>query len=289
MGHVRSAITTAEALQQVFNVSVKAPLRPGPRTGLVKVFCPRAQRFSTSLLRPATYKPLTAAPEPFSQRLGGRPFEAREVDPSRYGPKADRPPRDEEIRAWRAHVKLPNGRLSEPQSLQDILDGRAQDEKGKYSQFVQELAPADPQNGRQYSILGYFDKKQLKEQELAQKKKNKQATTKEKSLELGWSIEGHDLQHRLDRLKAFLEKGNKVEIVFGSTRIRGWGLKRKITEAEGKALSEKFRQTALEVEGTKVLKELTGNILGQASMSFQGPGKKEREANRGNEEIMEDI
>ena len=276
----RSLITSAEALQQVFNVSVKSPLRPSNCSRLGKTACLYSKPFSTSSLHQATYRPLAA-------NSGGPSFQPRDVDVSRYGPKVDRPPRDEEIRAWRAHVKLPNGRLSEPQSLADILDGRAQDEKGKYSQFVQELAPADPKTGREYSILAYFDKKQVKEQELAQKKKSKHVATKEKSLELSWSIDGHDLQHRLDRMKAFLEKGNKVEVVFGSTRIRGWGWKRKITEEEGQALLDKFRQMALEVEGTKVLKELNGRLLGQASIWFQGPGKKDKEVSGGIEEVVE--
>ena len=289
MRHARGLITTAEALQQVFNISAKKPYRPAPCAGLgTTTTCSRAHHFSTSSPHPATYKPFVPRPETSFHCSGGRPFEPREVDPSKFGPKADRPPRDEEIRAWRAYVKLPNGRLSEPQSLQDILEERAKDVKGKYTQFVQELAPADPQNDRPYSVLGYFDKKEMKEQEVALKKKAKQASMKEKSLELGWIIVWYVLQLRLGRLKAFLEWGNKVEVVFGSTRIRGWGSKRKITEEEGKELSEKITRAALEVEGTKVLKELNGKLLGQASMSFQGPGKKEREARGGDEEIVED-
>lgn len=288
MRHTRgSLITTAEALQQVFNVSVKSPLHPSNCSRLGKITCLHPKPFSTSSVHQATYRPLAA--DSGRPSLQSRPsFQPRDVDVSRYGPKVDRPPRDEEIRAWRAHVKLPNGRLSEPQSLADILDGRAHDEKDKYSQFVQELAPADPKTGREYSILAYFDKKQVKEQELAQKKKSKHVATKEKSLELSWSIDGHDLQHRLDRMKAFLEKGNKVEVVFGSTRIRGWGLKRKITEDEGQVLLDKFRQMALEVEGTKVLKELNGRLLGQASICFQGPSKKDKDVDRGIEEVVED-
>ena len=284
MRHAQNLITTAEALQYVFNVSTKSPLRPNTRIELGKIICLRAPRFSTFPRHSATYRPLAG-------ETAGQSFEARDVDLSKYGPtgpKVDRPPRDEEIRAWRAHLRLPNGKLSEPQSLRDILDGRAQDEKGQYSQFVQELAPADPQNGREYSILVYLEKKQMKEQELAQKKNKRQVAIKSKGLELGWSIDGHDLQHRLERLKAFLQKGNKVDVVFGSMRKRGWGSKRKITDEEGKALVERFRKTALEVEGTKVIKDLNGTLLGQANMCFQGPMRKEKEINGGSEEVVDD-
>lgn len=277
MRHARGLITTAEALQQVFDVLVKTPVRPAFRAGLeIKSTCFLAQRSSTSAASPATYKPMDARPDTFSPDT---------VDPSKYGPRGDRPPRDEEIRAWEAYVKLPDGKLSEPQPLQDILDRRERDAKGKYSQFVQELAAPDPGNGRPYSILAYYDKKQMKEQEVALKKKNKQTALKEKGIEVGWSIGGNDLQHRLGRLKEFLEKGSRVEVVLGSTRIRGWGSKRKITEDEGRELLEKFRRAALEVEGTKIFKELEGKFLGRATMSFQGPKKREKEVDGGDQEI----
>ena len=283
MSHARGLVTIAEALQQVFNVPVNASYRPSLCAGLrLPATYSRARHLSTTTPCSVTFRPYVA------QSDENRPFGAREVNPSKYGPKTDRPPRDEEIRAWRVHLRLPNGKLSEPKLLQDALAERAKDEKGKYLQFVQELAAADPAGGRPYSIVGFFDKKEVKEKELAAKKKMKGGATKEKSLELSWSIGENDLQHRMGRLKEFLEKGSRVEVVFGSTRIRGWGMKRKITEEEGNELLKKIKQTALEVQGTKVYHELSGALLGQARITFQGPGKKEREASGDNEEEKQD-
>lgn len=51
-----------------------------------------------------------------------------------------------------------------------------------------------------------------------------------------------------------------------------------MTEEEARELLDSIRQAALEVQGTKILDELNGEVLGVARMSFQGPGKKEREA-----------
>ena len=288
MRHARGLVTTAEALQKVFNVPVNTACRPALHPGLRPPnIWSNTRRFSISSRCFATYRPYVAQPELTNRHPESRPFEARDVDPSKYGPKADRPPRDEEIRAWRAHVRLPNGKLSEPKSLQDILDERVKDEKGKYLQFVQELATADPRDGRPYSIVGYFDKKEMKEKELAAKKKAREGSTKEKSLELSWSIGENDLQHRIGKLREFLQKGSRVEVVFGSTRIRGWGMKRKITEDEGNELLEKIRRAALDVNGTKVYHELSGKLLGQARISFQGPGRKERETSENGQEIRQ--
>ena len=281
MRHARSLTTTADALQHVFNVPVKASYRPALSAGLHPFTLPSRQQSSTSTFRPYNFEPAigqSSQPSRRPDRPTRRPFQPREVDISKFGPRdLDRPPRDEEIQAWRAYLRLPNKKLSEPQIFQDILDGRARDEKGKFSQFVQELAPPDPHNNRPYSIVAYYDKKEMKDRELAVKKKAKEGKTKEKALELGWSIGEHDLQQRMNRLKEFLEKGARVEVIFGSPRIRGWSMKRKVSEEEGLELLGKIRGAAMEVQGTKEVGGLTGLVLGQARLTFQGPGKKGRE------------
>ncbi len=262
----RGVTTTAQAIQQVFDIPLNSSCRPAfyPRLRF-RTTCPYARHFSIANPRSATYKPLTERPNPVIRR--------REIDPSLFGPQSqvEHPPRDEEISARDVVTRLPNGRLSEVTRLETILDRRMMDEKGKYKQYVQVVAPADPAQNRPFPIVAYFGKKELKEKELAAKKKEKETGAKEKSLEFSWSIDDHDLKHRMDKLKGFLQKGKKVEVLFGS---RGWRvMKREISDDEAQSLLAKIREAALQVEGTQVMQVFKGTLLREGTMTFQGPLK----------------
>ena len=283
MRHAKTLITTAEVIQHVFNIPVILPWRPSFRHGLpCRTSRPSARHFSFANPCAATYKPVT---ERSAERLAPR----REIDPLQFGPKSQdgRPPRDTEIRHWQVVIRLPDGKLSEVTRLQEILDGRMKDEKGKYSQYVQLIAEADASMDRPYPIVGYFGKREGKEKELAARKKEKEATKKEKSIELSWSISDHDLLHRMDKLQAFLQKGKKVEILFGS---KGWRkIKRVMSEDEAQSTLDKIRKAAIQVEGAQVIKEFDGALLREGRIVVQGPLKTSMEENADAEEKMPNV
>ena len=118
-----------------------------------------------------------------------------------------------------------------------------------------------------------FDKKRAREVELAQRKTQKEKKKQMKQLEISWTVSDNDLGHRLGRLKEFLEKGWKVEIVFGAMR-KGWMGRRKATEDDISRVLERINSAVGEVEGAKEWKPMQGQVGGQAMLSFEGKAKK---------------
>jgi translation initiation factor IF-3 len=82
-----------------------------------------------------------------------------------------------------------------------------------------------------------------------------------KTLELNWAIDKGDLGHRLDKMKTFLEKGLKVEIVLASKR-RG----KQATEEEAQLLLRKIKDAVKEVDGAKEMKPMEGKLLRTATV-----------------------
>lgn len=171
-------------------------------------------------------------------------------------------------------VRPSDGRLAEPQFLSEVLSSRARDEKGKFTQFVQEVSPPGPD--RPYPVCRMFDKKAAREAEEARHKAAKavkRANRQSKQLDLSWTMSDNDLGHRMARLKEFLQKGWKVDIVFGSQRKSGWSRKREASEEEARGVVEKIRNTVGEVEGAQE-KEMQGEVGKEAVLSFDGKAKK---------------
>lgn len=106
---------------------------------------------------------------------------------------------------------------------------------------------------------------------MAEKAKAKAArgSITEKTIELNWAIDGNDLNHRLTKMKGFLEKGFRVDVVLGAKR-KG----RKATEEEAEALIEKIKKAACEVEGTRESKPKEGKLLGMLTLQFEGKLKR---------------
>jgi translation initiation factor IF-3 len=134
-----------------------------------------------------------------------------------------------------------------------------------------QLTPDDPEDRYFVPVCKIVDKKEAYEAEKKKKtaqKEVKQAAAKERSiktLELNWAIDGNDLAHRLEKVRAFLEEGRRVEVVLASKK-RG----RKATLAECEGLLEKIRGVADGVGGAKVLKEFEGKMGGFATVVYQG-------------------
>jgi translation initiation factor IF-3 len=156
--------------------------------------------------------------------------------------------------------------LSEPVTRYDVL----RDLDQKTHRLVQ-LTPDDPENRHFVPVCKIVSKKEAYETEKKKKtaqKEVKQAAAKERSvktLELNWAIDGNDLAHRLEKVRAFLEEGRRVEVVLASKK-RG----RKATLAECEGLLEKIGGVADGVGGAKVLKEFEGKMGGLATSVYQG-------------------
>ena len=270
MKHSKSLVTIAEALKRVF-IPPLQPLRisslcvarypwlVSPQCHLHShtPFCQPQQRY---------YAFMRGSDVPVNSRIPGD-----EGERSRHR-LPNRPPRDEEIRAYRVVIKK-DGKLSLPVSLVNILDTRERDEKGRHTQFLQEIAPASLEHDRPYPICIMFDKKLVREKEIAQRKLKKEQKKQEKQLEVNWTINENDLGHRLEKLKAFLEKGYRVEIIFGAQR-KGWMQRRQATQQEIKAVIEKIVGVVKEVEGSREWKPMSGKLGEQAILAFEGKAKK---------------
>jgi len=156
--------------------------------------------------------------------------------------------------------------LSEPVTRYDVL----RDLDQKTHRLVQ-LTPDDPEDRHFVPVCKIVSKKEAYESEKKKKtaqKEVKQAAAKERSvktLELNWAIDGNDLAHRLEKVRAFLEEGRRVEVVLASKK-RG----RKATLAECEGLLEKIRGVADGVGGAKVLKGFEGKMGGFATVVYQG-------------------
>jgi translation initiation factor IF-3 len=114
------------------------------------------------------------------------------------------------------------------------------------------------------------------------KLKGARSTVTEKTIELNWAIDANDLSHRMTKMKGFLMKGNRVEIVLGAKR-KG----KKATVEEAEALIARVKAAAAEVEGTRESKPADGKLLGVYTLQFEGKlkkGKKDSEVETAEEE-----
>ncbi|KAF9273602.1 hypothetical protein BGZ68_001362 [Mortierella alpina] len=116
-------------------------------------------------------------------------------------PALDRPRRDEEINSpWIQYV-TPEGNQGE-KSLARVL--RSFDRSQYF--LVEVDAGAFP------PICKLFSKKELYEKAKAAKQAKKANELSTKELQLNWGTDPHDLNHKLSKFRAFLEKGHRVEI-----------------------------------------------------------------------------
>ena len=245
MGHSNNLTTIFEALQRVFLPNAKIlPLVPSIS------HCKPLLCFTTSQRRHLL--------------VHRSPTSNTPIDPRKYGPveARDGPARDESIRAYEVRVVSASGPLNPPERLSSVLASL-----NRKTQFLQQVSPPE-QLG--LPICKIFDKKAVREQERARAKKEKNADTMTKTLEMNWAIEKGDLKHRLGRLEEFLKKGQRVEIWLAAKR-KG----RKASEAEVKDVLARIRVAVSEVNG-KEWKPVEGNVdaMGQVVMYFQ-PGKNE--------------
>jgi len=150
----------------------------------------------------------------------------------------------------------------ELKSVYDIL--RSIDRK------TQSLVTVVPASDGIPPICKIMDKKSLRDQEKAQRKSKTSAPTV-KTVELNWAVDKNDLAHRLKKIKEFLGKGYKVEVVLAGKK-KG----RKATEEEARDLVKKIKEAVAEVEGARENKPVEGKMLVQATYYFEGPKQKKK-------------
>ena len=175
-------------------------------------------------------------------------------------PKKSRLPRDDEIKSWSVSLVNEDGKLEEPRSTQDILS--TLDRKIQSLVVVAAGEPGVP------PICKIMDRKAMRDAEKAQQKKARSTAVTTKTIELNWAIDGNDLKHRLERIREFLGKGHRVEVLMAAKR-KG----RKATEEEGKKLLERIRGVIEEVEGARESKPMEGKMLGTATIHAEGKAK----------------
>ena len=270
MRHFERFNSPADALRRVF------------------LFASTAPSLKLTSLRPTfvtSRRSYNHGPSPVNRSSTGRmPTAFRSIsqpDPklniANFGPKRkgdDKPEdeRDENIKAFRVHIAQPDNTIGEPIPLVDALNARLRDEKGRFTQYLRVVR--EPDARIVYPLCRYYDKQLERDKELARKKSAKSTKTEQKQLEINWTVGDNDLGHRMGRLKEFLGKGWRVEVIIGSTRKRGWGGKRTDNQALAESLVAKIRNAALEVEGSKQRTEMKGKLGEEVSLSFEGPHRR---------------
>lgn len=210
---------------------------------LHRVFIAPIKRSNPSLLRhssPQFLPRITTAPKLLLQQQRAYASEA---------PQKSRLPRDDEIQSGSVSLVSPDGQLEEPRSTYEVL--RSIDRK---TQSLVVVAPGEPGTP---PICKIMDKKAMREAEKAKAKATRSSAVTVKTIELNWAIDGNDLAHRLQRMKDFLGKGNRVEVLLAAKR-KG----RKASEKEAQILLEKIRGAIGEVEGAKESKPMEGRMEG---------------------------
>ncbi|KUJ21998.1 uncharacterized protein LY89DRAFT_681341 [Mollisia scopiformis] len=113
-------------------------------------------------------------------------------------------------------------------------------------------------------ICKIMNKLAMREAEKAKRKSERKGGVTVKNMELNWAIDGNDLGHRLNKLKEFLMKGQRVEVLLAGKK-KG----RKATEEEAKAVIKKIKGAMSEV-GAKEMKPMDGKILAMATLFLEG-------------------
>jgi translation initiation factor IF-3 len=166
-------------------------------------------------------------------------------------------PRDDEIKSWSVSLVNEDGKLEDPRSTYDLLSSI--DRKTQSLVVVAAGEPGVP------PICKIMDKKAMRDAEKAKAKSARNSAVTVKTIELNWAIDGNDLNHRLQRIREFLGKGHRVEVLMAAKR-KG----RKATEEEAQALVGRVRGVIGECDGARETKPMEGKLLGTATVYAEG-------------------
>lgn len=153
-------------------------------------------------------------------------------------------------------------KLSAPIAPQEVLAGL------ELSNFtLQSVALPDPRNERAppYPVCLVIDKKAEQEKKAALKQAARKKSVQSKEMELNWAIDPHDLEHRMRQLKAFLEKGFRVQIMLATKRR-----KRVASKEAAEAVLAKIGEIVSEVPGAKEFMAREGVLLKTMKLHVEG-------------------
>ncbi|KAJ5050682.1 uncharacterized protein L3040_002557 [Drepanopeziza brunnea f. sp. 'multigermtubi'] len=269
----RCVSSIATALHKIFIL----PLEHRQSQFAIRTTSTSSTSFHSTLLSPP--------PIQYQQRRYASKYKATEKPTTA---EKSRLPRDDEIRSWSVSLVDENGRLCDPRPTHDVLATIDR----KVSTLVV-VVPADPHTHAP-PICKIFNKQALRESETARLKAAKGGGVTTKTMELNWAIGANDLGHRMGKLKGWLEKGWRVEVLVAGKRK---GRKANEEEAEGVlgavrgVLAEAGGKETKPMEGKVSLGE--GKGLGTVTLYLEGKVKKEGaeksgeagDAKRSNEEI----
>ncbi len=161
---------------------------------------------------------------------------------------------------------LEDNTLSPPQYTSRVLNSI--DRQNEMLVMVaQPNRDADSDSTQAYPVCKILSKKAVREAEKSRqkKKKNELPVATVKTIELNWAIDPHDLGHRLQRVKDFLNKGWRVDVV-----MAGKKRSRRATPEEMKVLVARVREVMKEVEGAKEWRGMEGALGGVATVFLEG-------------------
>lgn len=162
-------------------------------------------------------------------------------------------PHDDLIKAWSVILVNEDGSLSELRSKQLVLES--------FDRATHSLVQVQPCEPGAAPICKILNKRAMRDAEKAKAKAARGTGAGTKTLELNWAIDRGDLGHRLDKMRKFLEKGLKVEIVLASKR-KG----RQASPEEAQALLKRIREVVGEVPGVRETKPMEGSVLKVATL-----------------------
>ena len=220
---------------------------------------------SFSSFRP--HSELESRPGEYENRSFGVP------PPRTFGPRSTRdgPPRDEAIRSLTVRIVSADNKIQEPSYFPDIL--ASIDRK---THFIQQVSPSDDPEFP-IPICKIIDRKESREQERARAKaaKSSQHAASAKKLELSWGIGKHDLEHRMKKVKEFLEEGRRVEIVVGASRRKGQAKKAaKIEAQEAVETFKTIKEAIAELDDATEWKPMVGSVGTLAILYLEAKTKK---------------
>ncbi|MCJ1377031.1 hypothetical protein MMC17_000121 [Xylographa soralifera] len=193
--------------------------------------------------------------------------------PRVFGPRSlrDAPPRDEAIRSMTVRIVSADNKVQESSYLPDVL--ASIDRK---THFIQQVSPPDDPKFP-IPICKIIDKKESRDQEKAKAKavKSSQHAASVKKLELSWGIGKHDLEHRMKKVREFLEEGRRVEIVVGASRRKGQAKKAAKIEAQEAAETFKtIREAVAGIDDATEWKPMIGSVGTMATLYLEAKTKK---------------
>ncbi|KAI4148785.1 MAG: hypothetical protein L6R39_002690 [Caloplaca ligustica] len=250
---------TAEALRKVFLPYPILPAIQRPQRIVFRRHFPNVQRRNAWHL-----SPLSANGTPQPQNTG--------------------PPRDEAIAAREVQVVDPDGgALQPPRSLRDAL--ASIDRRVDFLvQVGDKIHPryahlAGPEAGGQDTrpripVCKAITKAQYRQAQAEKLRPKKDASALVKEVDVNWAMSQNDLNHRLKRLKDFLDDGRRVEVAFGKRKRKGWMQRKDVTDEEANSIVKQVRRAVQEVEGAKEWKEMEGKVRGELVMFFEAKREK---------------